>query len=350
MFATDPVDKAEKGADWLPDFCKPSTGLSLLFLAAATLFVIQLAPGDDGRASLERVPVAMLLVFAMTSLVIGVLCFLRPRLAGLNTSGAVAASYAVVLGGTALGSLLAYWLDHALNLQVTIEPGHAKSFVAGNVAVAAIVWGITLRHFYVRGQWQRQVRAHARSQLDALQARIRPHFLFNSMNTIASLVRERPHDAERAIEDLSELFRAALRAGATATLADELALVRHYVHVEKLRLGDRLEFVERVADAPDDFRLPVLLLQPLVENAILHGIQSLEQGGRVELSIRRVRNVIMVDVRNPVGPHVTSLHRGSGIALDNIRERLRHQFGPDARLEIERGPDYHLARITVPLA
>jgi two-component system sensor histidine kinase AlgZ len=351
MAPNDPVADQSNRATWLPEFCSPATAFSLLVLAAATLLVVQLAPGNTtGLATLERVPVAMLFVLAVSLLVIATLCALRPRLAALPTPHAVAGSYVVVLTGAALGSLLAYWLDHALGLEATIEAGQGSGFVGGIVAVVAIAWGIALRHFYVRGQWQQQVRAHARAQLDALQARIRPHFLFNSMNTIASLVRDRPDDAERAIEDLSELFRAALRAGATSTLADELALVRHYVGIEKLRLGTRLEVLESLGAAPLDLPIPALLVQPLVENAILHGIQKLESGGQVELSAERGASSVVISVRNPMAPRARDLHRGSGTALDNIRQRLRHHFGDEARLEVERGDDYHLVRLILPCA
>jgi two-component system sensor histidine kinase AlgZ len=337
-------------ADWLPDFCSAPVFLSLLGLAAATLLIVQLAPSAAGQSTLDRVPLALLFVFAGASLVVGGLCTLRRHLVAHSTPVAVTATFAVVLSGTAIGSWLIYWLDHALELGATIAAGQPWHFVLGNLFVAAIAWGVALRHFYVRGQWQRQVRAHARAQFDALQARIRPHFLFNSMNTIASLVRERPDDAERVVEDLSELFRVALRAGATTTLGDELTLVRRYVDIERLRLGDRLEYHEAIDDAPLALTMPALLLQPLVENAILHGIQKIEAGGRVDLEIRALGGRLTITIRNPVPPHHTAgLHRGSGTALENIRQRLRHHFGDAAELELERAAEYHLVRLHLPV-
>jgi len=336
-------------ADWLPEFCSASVLFSLLVLSALTLLVVQMAPGDVTGWSLRRIPLGLPFVFAFSFIVVALLCLLRPRLAVLRTSTAVIATYIVVLGGTAIGSMLSYWLDHALNLGATIAPGRLGHFVAGNMIVAAIVWGVALRHFYVWGQWQKQVRAHALAKFDALQARIRPHFLFNSMNTIASLVRDRPDDAERAIEDLSELFRAALRVGGTTTVGDELALVRRYLDIEKLRLGDRLEVHENLSELPLELSVPSLLLQPLVENAILHGIQNLESGGRIELSARRGPAHVTITVCNPVAPQGSRLHRGAGTALDNIRQRLRHQFGDAARLEVETGAATYRVHLTLPL-
>ncbi len=337
-------------ADWLPEFCSAPVIFSLLALAAATLLIIQIAPSASGESSLGRVPVALLFLFIFCFLVVTVLCQARKRLIELPSLLAVGATYLIVLTGAALGSAMTYWLDHALDLNATIESGRLAQFIGRNLAVIAIVWGIALRHFYVRGQWQQQVRAHALAQFEALQARIRPHFLFNSMNTIASLVRDRPDDAERAIEDLSELFRVALRAGTTITLGDELALVRRYLDIEKLRLGARLEIQEETSDAPLDLSVPALMIQPLVENAILHGVQTLEAGGRVELTIRRDGTAAVIEIRNPTIQAPSRRHRGSGTALDNIRRRLAHHFGDAARLEIEKGEGYHHVRLTLPIA
>lgn len=317
-------------------------------LAAAVLVVVQLAPSAVHQAPLSSLPVGLLLLFSAVTVAIVALCALRKRLSLLPTHGAVAATYVVVIGTTACGSFVSYWIDHALMLGATVGPGRPSEFVARNIMVSAIIWGIALRHFYVRGQWQKQVRAHAAAQLDALQARIRPHFLFNSMNTIASLISHRPKDAERAVEDLSELFRVALQAGAASTLGAEVALARRYVDIERLRLGSRLAWQERTATAPLDLAMPALIIQPLVENAILHGIQCIEAGGVVELDITRNERLVTINVRNPIPAIPARTHRGSGTALENIRQRLKHHFGDLARLEIERTEHQFLARLVLP--
>ena len=138
-------------------------------------------------------------------------------------------------------------------------------------------------------QWQERVEAASKAQVDALQARIRPHFLFNSMNTIASLIRTRPAEAERTVEDLSDLFRAALGSAETpGTLGEELDLMDHYLRIEKLRLGDRLRVEIEADELPRDLPLPRLLLQPLVENAIYHGVQPLADGGTIRIAGRHL--------------------------------------------------------------
>src|SRR5690606_28006493 len=144
-------------------------------------------------------------------------------------------------------------------------------FAGGTSAVTALIVAVVLRYLYAIDRWQAQVHASARAQADALQARIRPHFLFNSMNTIAGVIRRDPVVAERAVLDLSDLFRAALGAGQRdSTLAEELELAERYLAIEQLRLGDRLQVEwERREPLPLDLPLPRLVLQPLVENAVL---------------------------------------------------------------------------------
>lgn len=344
-----PSSREDSSSAWLPEFCAAPTALSLLILSGAVLLMIQLAPSGAANSGLDRVPLGMLFVFAMTALGIASLCALRKALSDHNTVVIVASTFVVVLAWAAAGSWLAFWFDRTLGLGITGESQTTATFMLGNAAVAAIAWGIALRYFYIRGQWQSQVRANAQARLDALQARIRPHFLFNSLNTIASLVRSQPADAERAVEDLSELLRMTLRGDGESTLGAELALIDHYLEIERLRLGQRLTIDRDLLDAPLELPMPSLLLQPLVENAILHGIQQLESGGRISLSVHRTHDSVEIVVTNPVPAQPGRLHRGSGTALANIRQRLRHRFGDQARLEQEEGAGYHQARLVIPL-
>src|SRR5690606_23333669 len=151
-------------------------------------------------------------------------------------------AWALAVVTTALGSAVVYSMDHALGFGLTAPSGAIWRFSIGNAAICALIAAALLRYLYVRELWQERVNAAAKAQVAALQARIRPPFLFNSMNTIASLIRKRPVDAERAVEDLSELFRAALGTREMlGTLGEELDLIGHYLRIESLRLGDRLK-------------------------------------------------------------------------------------------------------------
>ncbi|HEX5756170.1 MAG TPA: histidine kinase, partial [Arenimonas sp.] len=203
--------------------------------------------------------------------------------------------------------------------------------------------------FYVREQWQAQVQAQTQAAMDALQARIRPHFLFNSMNTIASLVRSDPATAERAVEDLSDLFRAALGADrGEATLAEEIELGRRYLDIEGLRLGGRLRVHWQLPEPLPMLRLPRLVLQPLLENAVLHGVARLPEGGRIDITLQVAGRTLEIVIRNPAAADSDpGLHNGH--AQDSIAQRLRHRLGNGARLHAGReGADY-VCRLHLPL-
>ena len=180
-------------------------------------------------------------------------------------------------------------------------PAWGNWWLARNVMIAVVLSGVVLRYFYLQQQITLKERAELQARLDALRNRIRPHFLFNTMNSIASLIATRPDAAEQAVEDLSELLRASLQeAEIDATVADEVRLCKLYLGIEQLRLGDRLSIEWQVAEAVRDAPMPSLILQPLVENAIDHGIAQIPAGGTVRIEVRSERGNICVRVQNPL--------------------------------------------------
>jgi two-component system sensor histidine kinase AlgZ len=194
------------------------------------------------------------------------------------------------------------------------------------------------------------LQAHAKAQVEALQARIRPHFLFNSMNTIASLVRSDPVTAERAVVDLADLFRAALGAGeGESTLAEEIQLCERYLSIEKLRLGERLRVDwQLIEPLPMTMKLPRLVLQPLLENAVLHGISRLPDGGEISVRIARGHDVLQVSIRNPTLPP-REHDSGHGHGQDSTAQRLAYQFGPTANMISGYADGYYICEFTLPL-
>jgi two-component system sensor histidine kinase AlgZ len=197
------------------------------------------------------------------------------------------------------------------------------------------------------------VHAEARSRIQALQARIRPHFLFNSMNTIAALTRSDPARAEEAVEDLADLFRATLRdSHSPLRLKEELELTRIYQRIEALRLGDRLKVTWDVAELPMRALVPGLTVQPLLENAIYHGIEPLPNGGTVTVAGRVVNGEIEIVVTNPVSPErpATSERPGNRLALDNIRQRLALAYGARGSIDVEQPPHEYRVTIRFPFA
>ncbi len=336
---------------WLPDFCSLPALAAVLGLAELVVLVILLAPGAYDEGLMRRIVVGSVFVEWLALCSALALCRLRTTLAGFAPLPAASMAYACVLAIVALGSALVYWLDQELKLGFTPGPGLHVQFVGGNTLIAALVTAAAFRYFYVRAQWRLQVDAQAKAQVIALQARIRPHFLFNSMNTIVSLIRARPADAERAVEDLSELFRAALAAeDKPRTLGDELELVRRYLDIEKLRLGERLRLDVQLEGLPLDLRVPPLLLQPLVENAVLHGIQPLPEGGTVRVAADIEAECVRIRIHNPRPRNPAHRAHGNRSALDNVRQRMRYHYGERGGLDVDEGPDYYAVTVSIPRA
>jgi two-component system sensor histidine kinase AlgZ len=176
--------------------------------------------------------------------------------------------------------------------------------------------------------------ALAEARLQALQARIRPHFLFNSLNAVLALIRRDPRRAERTLEDLADLFRALMSDGRNLVrLADEVHLIERYAAIEQLRLGERLRMSWDLDNAPMDAMLPALVLQPLLENAVYHGVEPGTGTGDVLVRVERRGDRVLMRIENPWLQPGTGTRAGNHMALDNIRERLMLFFDDEARLE-----------------
>lgn len=202
--------------------------------------------------------------------------------------------------------------------------------------IAAIFAGVVLRYFYLQQQLQNRERAELQARIQALQSRIRPHFLFNSMNSIVSLIDSDPKAAEKMVLDLAQLFRASLSELSIVSLEAELKLCSQFVSIEKTRLGDRLEVDWQISLPEKPVEIPSLLLQPLIENAIYHGVQPLPEGGTVTVKIELDEQFVNIDVRNPfVTPATNSQDqsKNNGMALENIYHRLQAHYDDLANIE-----------------
>jgi len=211
---------------------------------------------------------------------------------------------------------------------------------------SAIVTGVLLAYFHLRGRALSPALAEAR--LQALQARIRPPFLFNSMNAVLSLIRADPKRAETALEDLAELFRVLMADNRElAPIAREIELCRQYLALEELRLGERLRVEWHIERMPEDALIPPLVLQPLLENAVYHGIEPRTEPGTVSIDIYRKGSEVHAVLRNPYQP-AADHHAGNKMALANIRERLQLHFDAEASLKTTVDERSYLVHIVVP--
>jgi len=228
-------------------------------------------------------------------------------------------------------------------------PGrNAMWFEAARYALlGALTSGALLMYF----RWRSQVlsRALHDAHLQVLRARIRPHFLFNSINAVLSIVRTQPRQAEAALEDMSDLFRMAMSdAHDLVPLRQEIALSERYIALEQLRMGERLHVDWQVQDAPGDALIPPLLLQPLLENAVYHGIEPLPQGGSIIVALCRNGDELRLTVENPCAPNGIVPHDGNKMALQNIRERLALLFDVEARYKVESSTGFYRVEIALP--
>jgi len=212
--------------------------------------------------------------------------------------------------------------------------------------LGVLISSILLMYFH----WRNQVlsRALHEARLQVLRARIRPHFLFNTINAVLSIVRAQPRQAEIALEDMSDLFRMAMAdAQDLVPLRQEIELGRQYIALEQLRMGERLQVEWQVAEVGGAL-IPPLLLQPLLENAVYHGIEPLPQGGSIRVELWRSGDELRLKVENPCPARDTAPHPGNRMALQNIRERLALLFDVEARYKVDSGKNFYRVEITLP--
>jgi two-component system sensor histidine kinase AlgZ len=227
-------------------------------------------------------------------------------------------------------------------------PADPWPFLLRNVCIGFVVTAVALRYFYVTHEWRRNIEMQAAARVHALQARIRPHFLFNSMNTIASLTRSDPVLAEQTVQDLADLFRASLSDQRnTITLEKECEVARTYQRIEQLRLGERLSVDWKIDSLPRNALVPGLMLQPLLENAIYHGIEPQADGGTVTVTGELASGLITIVVRNPVGEGQNE-REGNRLALANIRERLGLMYGRQGLVKSGRYDSEYIVTLRFP--
>lgn len=339
---------------WLPDLCRLPRLATMFGVAELVVLVLALAPDGGAHWNVERFASASGFALWLALTISVLLCAARRPLSRLPV---VLGSVAAVLGAllvALLGAAMLYQLDDSLGYGLVPADVPLSLFAFGSAAIAALITAIVLRYLYVLDGWQAQVRASARAQADALQARIRPHFLFNSLNAIIGLVRRDPVVAEQALLDLSDLFRAALGAGESgSSLREEVELAERYLAIESLRLGERLTVEwRRQEPLPWDAPLPRLVLQPLVENAVLHGVSRLPEGGTVEIALAIEAGALCIAIRNPAPPLRDAATGAGGAqhAQRSIGHRLAYAFGPRASLTATRDAGYYRCELRVPLA
>ena len=333
---------------YLPDFCAAGTVFVVVLIAELVAILLTLAAYDTpGRFLIE---LAKMSLFISWLAVLGsvFMCLLRDKLESAGKTRAFIISFAMLeVLFVALGEI-SYQTTRIFGESQIIEDTHA-GFILRTFAISSIVIALAMRYLYVSSEWRRSIVLEAQARISALQALIRPHFLFNSMNTIASLTRTDPRQAEEAVEDLSDLLRANLGgSGDRTSLKEELEVAAIYQRIEKLRLGERLVVRWMVADLPMRALIPCLTIQPLLENAIYHGIELLPNGGEVVVTGKRDDNYLEITMANPLAEGETRAKGGNKMALSNIRQRFDLAYGSRASVTVEESPTSYCVKLRFP--
>lgn len=342
--ALTPIQRAGEAEAFLPNLC--SAYALFLWVLAGGVLALMLTVTHTGLQQLSWATLGLVAFEVQWVLLLSaaLLCQLRFRLAALDPVQAGLMSYGLVLLCALLVAIAGQWL-----LQDTVRPGFDGWQVLDHVTIAAMIAAVILRFLYLQQQLYHRQQSELNARIQALQSRIQPHFLFNSMNSIASLISTDPPRAERVVENLSDLFRASLAGAALVPLERELSLCRSYLDIEQLRLDTRLQVQWELPDTlPSDLQVPGLLLQPLVENAIRHGIEPDPAGGEVHIRVHLNDKLLRISVTNTRRPgHRAASTKGNQIALANIRHRLKAHYGKRAGLRLAQDHDAFTAMLVI---
>jgi two-component system, LytTR family, sensor histidine kinase AlgZ len=319
----------------LPDFRNLGILLRILLIANAIALVAAIVQSPSLAGLGARIVEHAAMVEPLLMLTLVLLYLLNGVLARLPYLAGALAVIAVTL---ALTTLLHAGAQYYLLFSVTP--------LARYWLLVGLVTAMLLVYFDLRGRALSPAIAEAR--LQALQARIRPHFLFNSINAVLSLIRQDPKRAETALEDMAELFRVLMAENRELTpLAREVDLCRQYLGLEQLRLGERLQVEWHIDKMPADAMIPPLVLQPLLENAVYHGIEPLTEPGVVSINIYATRDEVHAVLKNPYS-RADDHHAGNNMALGNIRERLQLHFDAEASLTSRATDNVYQVHIIMP--
>ncbi len=333
-----------------PDFCSAKAVLIALLLAELLAILFALQGYTDSQSFWSTVGMNCFFIIWVMLPSQALLCLLKNRLAQYSPLTGIIVAFCIIQATT----LFVTWMSQSGMSYIELD--HANQaiwpdFYLRTLGVSCIVSLVLLYHLHMQALWKQQVQSELNARLQALQSRIQPHFLFNSLNTIASTVHDNPGLAENLLVHMSELMRAGLNTQTSlVTLTDELSLVHGYLDIESQRVGERLNVEWNVDQSICDARIPPLSVQPLVENAVYHGIEPRMEGGTVEITaIKRGHSIILM-VRNSATTmqKQSEVSQGHGIALENVVARVKGWFGDEAKVVFSTVDGWFQARLIIP--
>jgi two-component system sensor histidine kinase AlgZ len=333
---------------FLPDFCDVRVIFMLVLIVELVAIVLAMAIPSSTEEIWDNLAFISMMMQWIALLNAAALCASRKWMNRLGGALTMIASFCLMMSVSLVFSLTMLKLKTWMGLDDITSP-LGENFLLRMMVISAAIYAVVLRYFYIQQQWKLNLNAQSKAEVQALKARIRPHFLFNSMNTIASLISFKPVEAEKAIEDLADLFRASLREQNIHTLKDEIELTRSYLDIEKLRLDDRLQISWDIDNSQFDEEIPALSLQPLAENAIYHGIEPLPDGGTIHISAKRQGDSLIIAVSNPAPDDEAAHTSGNQMAQENIRQRLKLVYGSRAGFNINATKQNYTVTLEIPV-
>jgi len=337
---------ASNGQHFLPDFGSLKVAIRIILLSIIIAAIITISRNDVFNEGAWQ-DLNLLTGFAMILSVFSVLVLklFSPVIRRMTVVGGSLLVFLLTLLVIIVGTELMVFALYDFRLTTDRWPAWHTSLLTRSVLIGSIISILGLRYLLVAHRAEMESRAEQEARLQALQSRIRPHFLFNSMNSIASLTRSDPARAETALQDLADLLRVLLAdARKLVPISAEREISRQYLEIEKLRLGDRLKVAWNVSNVPRSALIPALTLQPLLENAIYHGIEPRFQGGTLRIELWGEDETLNAMISNPLPDVPKHAHgKGNKMAMENIRLRLSSHFGSAASMQsFQEGGQYHV--------
>src|SRR5216684_1563456 len=346
------LKKEPRAQSFLPDFGSFRVAISVSFFAEIIAIIAAICRNPVlNQPAWQDFRLLSLLALTIAVSAIIVLKLVSGWIRHMSlTSGSVIV-FLLSLGAIAGGTEAMIFILHYFGVIAERWPDWHLPLLFRSLLIGAVSSILGLRYLILGYRAQTDAKLEQEARLQALQSRIRPHFLFNSMNSIASLTRSDPARAEAALQDLADLFRVLLAdARKLVPISAEREISRQYLEIEKLRLGDRLKVTWNVNNIPRNALIPALTLQPLLENAIYHGIEPRFGGGVLKIELWAEAKTLNILISNPL-PEVRKHAHGKGnkIAMDNIRQRLFTYFGSGAAMQsFEEGNQYHV-KVKMPI-
>lgn len=339
------TDDNLNSAKQLPDFCQPATVYLTVIASILLSLLLSLVTPEWHASFFYNLSLHSFFVLWVSLTSLGLLCLLRHYLP-LEVQSKLSLKR---FSGLAISIILLVTLCFSLLISFYLSQEPSLWFLLRNMIIAFIVSGVFFRYFYLREDSVRRIQSEAEARVQALQSRIRPHFLFNSLNTLANLAAVDPEKTEQMILDMADIFRASMkRSDVLIPFSEEKQLCQQYLSLESQRLGDRLNVEWQVHHIADNLLLPPLLLQPLLENAVYHGIQKRPEGGTIRIKGVSYQNHIQLEITNPLPPSEVEHHKGNSMALKNIQQRLEVLYGNKAQLTYHQAQNEFYCLVKIP--